>query len=117
MAEEITAILQQLLSFISFLQPTQVRFNKWKYISLNNRRFITLNHRRVNIFANVFPWHYTKSSRYKFITKCIVVNKILGTKLLYKTQETTFLVTETSHVCYKTQIAMYFFSSHLDCKI
>ena len=57
MAEEITAILQQLLSFISFLQLTQVRFNKWKYIiSLNNRRFITLNYRRVNIFvANVFP--------------------------------------------------------------
>ena len=56
MAEEITAILQQLLSFISFVQPTQVRFNKWKYISLNNRRFITLNYRRVNIFvANVFP--------------------------------------------------------------
>ena len=52
MAEEITAILQQLLSFISFLQLTQVRFNKWKYIiSLNNRRFITLNYRRVNIFA------------------------------------------------------------------
>ena len=51
MAEEITAILQQLLSFISFVQPTQVRFNKWKYISLNNRRFITLNYRRVNIFA------------------------------------------------------------------
>ena len=53
MAEEITATLQRLLGFISYLQPTQVRFNKWKYISLNNWRFITLNYRRV-IFLQMY---------------------------------------------------------------